>query len=123
MRERARELKAATRRGSGAQADAEGEVLAKIAEMAEADGALAERIHALVRAAAPGLAPRLWYGMSAYADKGEVVCFLQSAQKFESRYATLGFGDQAHLDDGAMWPTAFAPGSWEAEVWRREGHP
>ncbi|GHD93209.1 iron chaperone [Streptomyces naganishii] len=108
MKERAREVKAAARRGSGTQADPEGEVLAKIAEMPEADRVLAERIHALVRAAAPDLTPRLWYGMPAYANKGKVVCFFQSAQKFKSRYATLGFSDQARLDDGAMWPTAFA---------------
>ncbi|KUN75947.1 iron chaperone [Streptomyces griseoruber] len=109
MKERAKELKTSARRGSrGAKADTEGEVLAKIAEMPEADRALAERIHALVRAEAPGLVPKLWYGMPAYARDGKVVCFFQSAQKFKSRYATLGFNDAARLDEGGMWPTAFA---------------
>ncbi|MEU5612522.1 DUF1801 domain-containing protein [Streptomyces sparsogenes] len=109
MKERAQELKSATRRGSrAAKPDPESEVLAKIAEMPEADRVLAERVHAIVRAAAPELAPKLWYGMPAYAKNGKVVCFFQSAQKFKSRYATLGFSDQAHLDDGAMWPTSFA---------------
>ncbi|MEU1665740.1 DUF1801 domain-containing protein [Streptomyces sparsogenes] len=109
MKERAQELKSATRRGSrAAKADPESEVLAKIAEMPEADRVLAERVHAIVKAGAPELAPKLWYGMPAYAKNGKVVCFFQSAQKFKSRYATLGFSDQAHLDDGAMWPTAFA---------------
>ncbi|GAA2370921.1 DUF1801 domain-containing protein [Streptomyces cuspidosporus] len=111
MKERAQELKSAARRGSragAAKADPESEVLAKIAEMPEADRVLAERVHAIVTAGAPELAPKLWYGMPAYARNGKVVCFFQSAQKFKSRYATLGFSDQAHLDDGAMWPTAFA---------------
>ncbi|MEU1787702.1 DUF1801 domain-containing protein [Streptomyces sparsogenes] len=111
MKERAQELKSAGRRGSragAAKADPESEVLAKIAEMPEADRVLAERVHAIVKAGAPELAPKLWYGMPAYAKNGKVVCFFQSAQKFKSRYATLGFSDQAHLDDGAMWPTAFA---------------
>ncbi|MER6145039.1 DUF1801 domain-containing protein [Streptomyces sparsogenes] len=109
MKERAQELKSAARRGSrAAKADPESEVLAKIAEMPEADRVLAERVHAIVKAGAPELAPKLWYGMPAYAKNGKVVCFFQSAQKFKSRYATLGFSDQAHLDDGAMWPTAFA---------------
>jgi uncharacterized protein YdhG (YjbR/CyaY superfamily) len=109
MRERAREQQAAARRGPRAgKADGESEVLAKIAEMPEADRALAERLHALITASAPDLAPRTWYGMPAYARDGEVVCFFQSAQKFKTRYATLGFSDKAHLDDGAMWPTAFA---------------
>ncbi|MGC0418272.1 iron chaperone [Embleya sp. AB8] len=109
MKDRAQELKAASRRGTrGAKADPEAEVLAKIAEMPEADRVLAERIHAIVRAEAPDLAPKLWYGMPAYARAGKVVCFFQSAEKFKSRYATLGFSDQAHLDDGTMWPTAFA---------------
>ncbi|WP_133910889.1 iron chaperone [Streptomyces sp. NBC_00582] len=106
MKERAKEVRASTRRG--AKADTEGEVLAKIAEMPDADRALAERIHALVRAEAPGLVPKLWYGMPAYARDGKVVCFFQSAQKFKSRYATLGFSDAAHLDEGGLWPTAFA---------------
>jgi uncharacterized protein YdhG (YjbR/CyaY superfamily) len=105
MRERARELKAAARGGA---ADAEGDVLSKIAEMPERDRAIAERLHAIVKDSAPGLSPRTWYGMPAYAKDGKVVCFFQSAQKFKSRYATLGFSDQANLDDGAMWPTAYA---------------
>jgi uncharacterized protein YdhG (YjbR/CyaY superfamily) len=109
MRERAREAKAAARRGSRAgKADGESDVLAKIAEMPEPDRVMAERLHALVKATAPDLSPRTWYGMPAYAKDGNVVCFFQSAQKFKSRYATLGFSDKANLDDGAMWPTAFA---------------
>jgi uncharacterized protein YdhG (YjbR/CyaY superfamily) len=105
MRERAREQKAA-RGGTGP--DGESEVLAKIAEMPEPDRALAERLHALITASAPDLVPRTWYGMPAYAKDGKVVCFFQSAHKFKSRYATLGFSDKANLDDGAMWPTSFA---------------
>jgi uncharacterized protein YdhG (YjbR/CyaY superfamily) len=101
MKERARELK----RGP---ADGEQDVLDKIAEMAEPDRVMAERIHAIVMAAAPSLAPRTWYGMPSYALDGKVVCFFQSAQKFKARYATLGFNDAAKLDDGSMWPTAFA---------------
>lgn len=111
MREHAQEQKkAATRRGSRAEkeAAAEQDVLAKIAEMSEADRVLAERIHALVKAAAPDLTPKLWYGMPAYARDGKVVCHFQCAEKFKSRYATLGFSDQAALDDGAMWPVAYA---------------
>jgi uncharacterized protein YdhG (YjbR/CyaY superfamily) len=104
MKDRARELKAAAR---GA-ADGESDVLAKIAEMPTADRVMAERLHALVKACAPDLAPRTWYGMPAYARDGEVVCFFQSAQKFKARYATIGFSDKANLDEGAMWPTAFA---------------
>ena len=88
--------------------DGEQDVLAKIAELPEPDRAMAERLHVIVKEAAPGLAPRTWYGMPAYAKDGKVVCFFQSAQKFKTRYATLGFNDAAHLDDGAMWPTAFA---------------
>jgi uncharacterized protein YdhG (YjbR/CyaY superfamily) len=107
MRERARELKAEARRGGG-KADAESELLAKIAEMPQADRAKAERVHAIVKASAPELSPRTWYGMPAYAKDGKVVCFFQSGQKFKTRYATLGFSDKANLDDGAMWPTAFA---------------
>jgi uncharacterized protein YdhG (YjbR/CyaY superfamily) len=99
MRERAKELKSA-----GGESD----VLAKIAEMPKADRALAERIHAIVKANAPDLESRTWYGMPAYAKDGKVVCFFQSAAKFKSRYATLGFSDRANLDDGAMWPTYFA---------------
>src|SRR6476660_4746489 len=109
MRERAQELKAAARRGPRAgKADGESDVLAKIAEMPEPDRVMAERIHAIVKAAAPALTPRTWYGMPAYALDGKVVCFFQSAQKFKTRYATLGFNEAAKLDDGAMWPTAFA---------------
>src|SRR3954452_9164172 len=103
MRERARELKA-----SASKADAESDVLTKIAEMPKADRVMAERLHEIVKASAPDLAPRTWYGMPAYARDGKVVCFFQSAQKFNSRYATFGFSDKANLDDGAMWPTAFA---------------
>jgi uncharacterized protein YdhG (YjbR/CyaY superfamily) len=88
--------------------DGKGDVLAKIAELSEPDRAMAERIHALVMATAPELSPRTWYGMPAYAKDGKVVCFFQSGQKFKTRYATLGFNDAANLDDGAMWPTAFA---------------
>jgi uncharacterized protein YdhG (YjbR/CyaY superfamily) len=101
MRERAKELKA----GKG---DGESDVLAKIAEMPKADRVMAERLHAIVKAAAPDLTPRTWYGMPAYAKDGKVVCFFQSAQKFKSRYATLGFSDRANLDKGVMWPTAYA---------------
>jgi uncharacterized protein YdhG (YjbR/CyaY superfamily) len=109
MKERAQELKAAGRRGSrAAKADGERDVLAKIAEMSEPDRALGERLHAIIKASAPALSPKLWYGMPAYAKDGKVVCFFQCAQKFNTRYATLGFSDQANLDDGAMWPTAFA---------------
>ena len=105
MKERARELKAEARRG---EADGESEVLAKIAEMQEPDRAMAERLHTIVKASAPALSPRTWYGMPAYAKDGKVVCFFQSAQKFKARYATFGFSDKASLDDGAMWPTSFA---------------
>lgn len=109
MRERAQELKAAARRGSGAkEADGERDVLVKIAEMPEPDRSMAERLHAIIKASAPDLSPRTWYGMPAYAKDGNVVCFFQSAQKFKARYATLGFSDKANLDDGTMWPTAFA---------------
>ena len=105
MRARAQELKAAPRRG---KADGEGDVLSKIAEMTGQDRALAERVHAIVKATAPGLSPRTWYGMPAYAKDGNVVCFFQSAQKFKSRYAMLGFSDKANLDEGTMWPTYYA---------------
>ena len=109
MKEHAQELKTAARRGPrAAQADGEGDVLAKIAEMPGPDRALAERIHAVIKASAPALSPRTWYGMPAYAKDGKVVCFFQSAQKFKTRYATLGFSDKANLDEGAMWPTSFA---------------
>ena len=109
MRERAQELKAPTRRGPRAgKADGESDVLAKIAEMPEPDRAMAERLHAVIKASAPALSPRTWYGMPAYAKDGNVVCFFQNAQKFKTRYATFGFSDKANLDEGAMWPTEFA---------------
>jgi uncharacterized protein YdhG (YjbR/CyaY superfamily) len=109
MKERSQELKAAARRGPRAgKADGESDVLAKIAEMPERDRAMAERLHAVIKASAPALSPKTWYGMPAYAKDGNVVCFFQSAQKFKTRYATLGFSDKANLDKGAMWPTAFA---------------
>jgi len=106
MRERAQELKAASRRGG--KADGESDVLAKIAEMPKSDRVMAERLHALIKASAPALSPRTWYGMPAYAKDGKVVCFFQGGHKFKTRYATLGFSDKANLDKGAMWPTAFA---------------
>jgi uncharacterized protein YdhG (YjbR/CyaY superfamily) len=109
MKERAQELKAEARRGSRADsADGEKDVFAKIAEMPQPDRAMAERLHEIIRSSAPVLSPRTWYGMPAYARDGKVVCFFQSAHKFKARYATLGFSDQADLDDSAMWPTAFA---------------
>jgi uncharacterized protein YdhG (YjbR/CyaY superfamily) len=109
MRERAQEQKAAGRRGPRAgKADGERDVLAKIAEMPKPDRAMAERLHALIKASAPALSPKTWYGMPAYAKDGKVVCFFQSAQKFKTRYATFGFSDKATLDEGGMWPTAFA---------------
>jgi uncharacterized protein YdhG (YjbR/CyaY superfamily) len=109
MKERAQELKAAGRRGPRAdKADGESDVRAKIAEMADSDRAMAERLHAIIKANAPALSPRTWYGMPAYARDGNVVCFFQSADKFKARYATLGFSDKANLDEGAMWPTSFA---------------
>jgi uncharacterized protein YdhG (YjbR/CyaY superfamily) len=109
MKERAKELKASPRRGRRAgKEDEEGAVLAKIAEMSEPDRAMGERLHAIIKASAPALSPRLWYGMPAYAKDGKVVCFFQNAQKFNSRYATFGFNDTANLDEGAMWPTSFA---------------
>ncbi|POX52553.1 hypothetical protein C3489_17815 [Streptomyces sp. Ru71] len=110
MKERAKEVKASARRTSKAEKAAEDEaaVVAKIAEMQETDRVMAERVHAIVKESAPQLAPKLWYGMPAYARDGKVVCFFQSAEKFKSRYATLGFSDQANLDDGTMWPAAYA---------------
>jgi uncharacterized protein YdhG (YjbR/CyaY superfamily) len=109
MKERAQELKAEARRGARAdRADGESDVLAKIAEMAEPDRAMAKRLHAIIKTSAPALSPKTWYGMPAYANDGKVVCFFQSAQKFKSRYATFGFSDEANLDEGAMWPTSFA---------------
>jgi uncharacterized protein YdhG (YjbR/CyaY superfamily) len=103
MKERAQELKA-----EAVRADGESALLAKIAEMQGPDRAMAKRLHAIVKASAPALSPKTWYGMPAYAKDGKVVCFFQSAQKFKSRYATLGFSDAANLDEGAMWPTSFA---------------
>ncbi len=109
MMDRVQELKTAAGRSPRAdKADGESAVLAKIAEMREPDRAMAKRLHAIIKATAPALSPRLWYGMPAYAKDGEVVCFFQPAQKFKTRYATLGFSDAANLDDGAMWPVAFA---------------
>jgi uncharacterized protein YdhG (YjbR/CyaY superfamily) len=109
MKERAKELKATGRRGARAdKADGESEVLAKIAEMSEPDRSMAERVHAIVKASAPDLSPRTWYGMPAYAKDGNVVCFFQDARKFKSRYATFGFSDKANLDEGAMWPISYA---------------
>ncbi|MFB0630154.1 hypothetical protein [Streptomyces sp. AB3(2024)] len=110
MKAHARELKQEARRKSSADKAAEDErdVLAKIAEMRDPDRIMAERVHAVVTAAAPALAPKLWYGMPAYALDGKIVCFFQSAEKFKARYATLGFSDLANLDDGPMWPAAFA---------------
>lgn len=101
MKERARELKAG-------KADGESAVLAKIAEMPEPDRSIAERIHAIIKASAPSLSPKTWYGMPAYAKDGKVVCFFTPASKFNARYATLGFNDAANLDEGNMWPTSFA---------------
>ncbi|MGK5557383.1 iron chaperone [Actinomadura kijaniata] len=121
MKEHAQERKKAARRASRADKAAEAlrDVLAKIAEMREPDRAMAERVHAVVTANAPALEPRLWYGMPAYALDGKVVCFFQSAEKFKARYATLGFNDPAKLDDGPMWPTAFALTEVTAEVEER----
>ncbi|GAA0395011.1 hypothetical protein Acor_64700 [Acrocarpospora corrugata] len=108
MKERAREVKTARRGSRASKADEESDVLAKIAEMPEPDRSMAERLHAVIKSSAPTLSPKLWYGMPAYAKDGKVVCFFQSAEKFKSRYATLGFNDIANLDEGTMWPTAFA---------------
>jgi uncharacterized protein YdhG (YjbR/CyaY superfamily) len=109
MMERAREVKASARTGSRAdEADGESEVLAKIAEMPAADRAMGKRLHAIIKASAPALSPRTWYGMPAYAKDGKVVCHFQSAQKFKTRYATFGFSDEANLDEGGLWPVAFA---------------
>ena len=103
MKDRLQELKAEAKK-----ANAEEDVLAKIAEMSEPDRIMGERLHAIIKASAPALSPKLWYGMPAYAKDGKIVCFYQPAQKFKSRYATFGFNDDANLDDGGMWPTAFA---------------
>jgi uncharacterized protein YdhG (YjbR/CyaY superfamily) len=109
IKQRAKELKAEARRGPRAgKADGESAVLAKLAELPEADRAMAERLHAVIKASAPSLTPKTWYGMPAYAKDGKVVCYFQAAQKFKERYATFGFSDAANLDDGAMWPVAFA---------------
>ncbi len=105
MNERSRELKAAAR---GKKADGESDVLAKIAEMRESDRVMAERLHALIKASAPVLSPRTWYGMPAYAMGDRVLCYFKPAEKFKTRYATLGFSDKANLDEGAMWPVEFA---------------
>jgi uncharacterized protein YdhG (YjbR/CyaY superfamily) len=109
MKDRVQELKAAARGGPRAdKADGESAVLAKIAELPAPDRALGKRLHAIIKASAPALSPRLWYGMPAYAKDGKVVCFFQSAKKFNTRYATFGFSDAANLDEGAVWPVAFA---------------
>jgi uncharacterized protein YdhG (YjbR/CyaY superfamily) len=109
MKERAQELKADARRGPrGKKADGESAVLAKLAEMPEPDRAMGERLHAIVKASAPDLTPRTWYGMPAYAKDGKVVCYFTPASKFKDRYATFGFNDTANLDEGTMWPTSFA---------------
>ncbi|MFC8273326.1 iron chaperone [Streptomyces sp. NPDC057271] len=120
MKDRAKELKGAKARGTrskaAAKADGEADLLAKVAEMADEDRVLAEGVHALVKKVAPGLTPKTWYGMPAYAKDGKVVLFFQSAAKFKARYATLGFNDPATLDDGDMWPTAFALAALTPEV-------
>ena len=109
MQERVQELKAAERRGpSTHKADEESAVLAKISEMPEPDRTMGQRLHAIIKASAPTLSPKLWYGQPAYARDGKIVCFFQSAQKFKTRYATFGFSEHAHLDEGALWPVAFA---------------
>ena len=118
MKERSQELRSAARRGPQ---DEEGAVLAKIDAMPEPDRSMGRRLHAIIKASAPSLSPRLWYGMPAYARDGKVVCFFQDAKKFKTRYATLGFSDQAHLDDGAMWPNAFALKELTAAVEARIG--
>jgi uncharacterized protein YdhG (YjbR/CyaY superfamily) len=123
MKDHAKELKTAARRGKAADkaAEAEQEVLAKIAEMQESDRMLAERVHAIITTSAPELAPKLWYGMPSYAVDGKIVCFFQSAEKFKARYATLGFSDQANLDDGPMWAAGFALTEVTLEVEARIG--
>jgi len=120
MRERAKEMKAEARRGKD-KAAGERDVLAKIAEMPKPDRVMAERIHAIVKASAPDLSPKTWYGMPAYATDGKVVCYFQSAEKFKSRYATFGFSDTASLDEGAVWPVAFALKKLTAADERRIG--
>jgi hypothetical protein len=122
MKERVQELKTAARRGPRAdKADGENAVLAKIAAMPEPDRAMGKRLHAIIKASAPALSPRLWYGMPAYAKADKVVCFFQSAQKFKTRYATLGFSDAANLDEEALWPVAFALKELTAAVEARIG--
>lgn len=117
MRERAKEMKAEARRGSGDEkAEGTREVLAKVNAMAEPDRAMAKRLHALVTETAPDLVPRLWYGMPAYSKGGKVLCYFQDAKKFKTRYATFGFSDKATLDDGLMWPVAFALKTWDGAV-------
>src|SRR5436309_4218685 len=122
MKERIQELKAAARPGPGAdKTDGESAVLAKIAEMPERDRTMGKRLHAIIKASAPALSPRLWYGMPAYAKDGKVVCHFQAAQKFKTRYATFGFSDTANLDEGALWPVAFALKELTAAVESRIG--
>ncbi|MFE7836093.1 iron chaperone [Streptomyces sp. NPDC057474] len=122
MKAHAQELKTSARRSPRtAKADGESDVLAKIAGMSDADRVLAERLHEIVRSTAPDLTPKLWYGMPAYARDGKVVCFFQSAQKFKSRYATLGFSDQARLDEGTLWPTTYALTELTADTEARIG--
>jgi len=116
MKERSRELKAATR---GTKADGESDVLAKIAEMQEPDRVMAERLHALINASTPELSPRTWYGMPAYAKDDKVLCYFKPAAKFKTRYATLGFSDKANLDEGAMWPVEFALTTWTGTAEKR----
>jgi hypothetical protein len=122
MQERTKELKAESRRGSRSKkADGERDVLEKIAEMEEPDRTMAARLHALIEASVPELSAKTWYGMPAYAKDGKVVCFFQGAQKFKTRYATLGFSDAANLDDSDMWPTAFALKVWTPAIEQRIG--
>ncbi|WP_431279649.1 iron chaperone [Leifsonia poae] len=122
IKERAKELRKASRRKSAtANVDTESEVLETIAALPDNDRAIAERLHAIVKAAAPGLVPRLWYGMPAYAKGGKVLCFLQPASKYKTRYSTLGFNDLAPLDDGMIWPTAFAITEMNADVEKKLG--
>jgi uncharacterized protein YdhG (YjbR/CyaY superfamily) len=120
MKERARELKAEERANKSA-AEGERDLLDQIAAMPEAERAMATRLHEIIKGSAPGLSPKTWYGMPAYARDGKVVCFFQSASKFKSRYATLGFSDQAKLDQGAMWPTSFAISEMSGDVEARIG--
>jgi uncharacterized protein YdhG (YjbR/CyaY superfamily) len=115
MRNRAQELKAEARANKN-KAEGESAALAAIAALSAPDRALAERLHALITASAPALEPKTWYGMPAYAKDGQIVCHFQSAEKFKTRYATLGFSDKAHLDDGALWPVAFALSEWTEAV-------